>query len=80
MYAGGMFDDANTFISLSALANRFGLPRNFLKQLADRGAIPSLDVNGRRRFNAASVEKALAELAAERQHKQTVLTGGGTCV
>ncbi len=72
-----MFDDESTFISLSALANRFGLPRSYLKRLADAKKIPSLNVNGRRRFNAASVEKALADLAADRQYKQTVLTGGG---
>ena len=58
-----MFDDNNTFISLNVLANRVGLPRDYLKNLADKGAIPSLEVQGRRRFNGPAVDAALAKLA-----------------
>jgi len=59
-----MFNDSDTFMSLSALASRISLPRSYLKTLADKRAIPFLDVNGHRRFNAEAVDIALANLAA----------------
>lgn len=64
-----MLNDTNTFISLSALAMRVGLPRSYLKTLVDKRAIPSLDVNGHRRFNAEAVDIALAKLAV-RKHRR----------
>ena len=60
-----LIDDKNTFVSLNALANYFNLPNNYLKKLADKSLIPFLDVNGHRKFNPLSVEKALADLAAK---------------
>jgi hypothetical protein len=73
-----MFDSEDTYISLSDLATHFGLPRSFLKELADKGLIPSLNVNGRRKFNPATVEKALEKLAdqrAESPRRQSLLGG-----
>lgn len=52
----------NSFVSLDKLATHFNLPDSYLKKLADKGLIPSLDVNGHRRFNPAAVEKALERL------------------
>jgi len=61
-----MLDDTQ-FISLDALANRIGLPKTFLKELADKRLIPSLDVNGRRRFNPLQVQEVLDRLAADKE-------------
>jgi hypothetical protein len=36
-----------------------------LRNLANKGDIPKLDVNGRLRFNPEAVQKALDELAAK---------------
>lgn len=52
-----------TYLSLEALAVEIGLPKLYLKQLAVKGSIPCLNVNGRLRFDAVSVSKALNELA-----------------
>jgi len=57
--------DKNTFITLDALANSFNLPKGYLKKLAEEDLIPSLNVNGRLRFNIACVQQALEELAAK---------------
>ena len=50
------------FISLDALAASLGLPRTYLRRLADEGRIPALDVNGRLRFDQSMVSEALAKL------------------
>jgi len=60
-----MFDDENTFISLDHLAARCGLPKTYLKELAESGDIPCLNVNGRRRFNPVRVQQALDRIAAD---------------
>jgi hypothetical protein len=73
-----MFQNEN-FITLNRLASRFDLPRNYLRGLADRGLIPSLDVNGHRKFNTLAVEKALERLQnAEQRQRPTILGSQGT--
>lgn len=57
-----------TYVSLEALAAILGLPKPYLKQLMVKGAIPYLNVNGRSRFNPATVQQALAELASKGVH------------
>lgn len=71
-----MLIDKNTFVSIVALANHFNLPNNYLKKLADKGLIPSLDVNGHRKFNPLAVEKALERLQNSEQHKRPTILGG----
>ena len=69
-----------SYVRLSRLASRLDLPERYLKELADKSLIPSLNVNGHRKFNPAAVEEALARLAsaeAERKRKPTVLNKGG---
>ena len=53
------------FISLEALAVTLNLPQKFLRELADKKQIPSLDVNGRLRFNPEVVQSALNQIAAK---------------
>lgn len=55
----------SSYISLEALAAELCLPKTFLRNLANKGDIPKLDVNGRLRFNPEAVQKALDELAAK---------------
>ncbi len=62
-----MFYDESTFISIDPLASHLGLPKSFLKELADKKMIPSLDVNGRRRFNPVKVQEVLDDMAASEQ-------------
>lgn len=62
-----MFDDQVTYIPLGALATRLGLPQSYLKTLADKRAIPSLNVKGRLRFNPLQVQEALDRVAAEQR-------------
>jgi len=69
-----------SYVSLSRLASRFDLLERYLKELAEKSLIPSLNVSGHRKFNPAAVEKVLARLAAveaERKRKPTVLNNGG---
>jgi hypothetical protein len=56
----------NTFISLGALANHFNLPKDYLRELADKSLIPFLNVKGHRRFNPSAVQVALDRLAEEK--------------
>lgn len=56
--------DENTFVTLDALANHFNLPNDYLKKLAEKKLIPSLDVNGRLRFSIGGVQQALDKLAS----------------
>jgi hypothetical protein len=72
-----MLIDKNTFVSIVALANYFNLPNDYLKKLADKGLIPSLDVNGHRKFNPLAVEKALERLQNAEQHKRPTILGAG---
>ena len=52
-----------SYLSLEALAAIIALPQKYLRDLAQRGQIPFLDVNGRKRFCESHVRYALAELA-----------------
>lgn len=60
-----MIFNQQNFVSLDRLAIRFNLPKRYLKELAGKKLIPSLDINGRLRFNPAAVQQALDRLAAE---------------
>ena len=51
------------YISLEALASTLRLPLNYLRELVKANKIPSLNVNGRLRFNPAAVQQALDKLA-----------------
>jgi len=53
----------NEYLSLEALAARLNLPQEYLRRIADEKQIPSLDVNGRLRFNEPDVRAALTQLA-----------------
>jgi hypothetical protein len=70
-----MFNE-NNFLTLNRLAGHFDLPKNYLRGLADKGLIPSLDVNGHRKFNPLAVEKALERLQNAEQHKRPTILGG----
>ena len=54
------------YIALSSLATKLNLPCHFLKRLAENGEIPSLNVNGRLRFNPEAVRQSLDNLAEKR--------------
>jgi excisionase family DNA binding protein len=56
--------------SLESLAATLGLPKRYLRDLADKGQIPVIEVNGRQRFIEDSVVEALRSLAAEHQRKR----------
>jgi hypothetical protein len=56
------------FISLTSLAAEISLPKAYIVELADKGLIPSLDVNGRLRFNITAVQQALDKLASKGGH------------
>lgn len=49
------------FLPLDALAATLGLPRTWVKNQADAGAIPSLELNGRRVFDAELVRASLRD-------------------
>jgi len=53
------------YIPLRPTARLLGLPVTFLKELVENNKIPSLNVNGRLRFNLVAVQQALADLAAK---------------
>lgn len=55
------------FVSLDKLMRHFGLPKDYLSELADKNLIPFLTVNGHRRFNPIAVEKALERLQNAQQ-------------
>jgi excisionase family DNA binding protein len=57
------------FISLEALAVTLGLPQSYLRGLATQDRIPFLNVNGRMRFNAEEVQKALVNLTHKERSK-----------
>lgn len=51
--------------NLIGLSNELQLPAKWLKQQAEIGTIPVLNVDGKLRFNLDAVEEALCELAAK---------------
>jgi len=51
------------YLSLEALAATLGLPQKYIKNLAQQGQIPFLNVNGRKRFCEPEVRDALSELS-----------------
>ena len=55
-----------TFISLDRLTVKLGLPGSYLKKMAEQKKIPSLNVNGRLRFNLEQVKDALACLSRDK--------------
>ena len=57
--------NTTAYISLESLAATLQLPQKYLKGLIQVSKIPSLDVNGRLRFNLKAVHKALDKLAGE---------------
>ncbi|HUU31356.1 MAG TPA: excisionase family DNA-binding protein [Phycisphaerae bacterium] len=52
------------FLNLRSLASALGLPRAYLRDLADRGLIPTLRIGRLRRFDAAAVRKAVKNLSS----------------
>jgi len=59
-----MLENENTYISLDHLSARLGLPRTYLKQLAERRSVPFLRVSGRMKFDPERVKEALDRMAA----------------
>jgi hypothetical protein len=57
-------------VSLNRLAAELRLPRNWLKQEAQAGRLPSLRVGRRLLFNVAAVEQVLADRAANPADKK----------
>jgi hypothetical protein len=53
------------YISLEVLAAKLRLPLKYLRELAKTNSIPSLNVNGRLRFNPVSVQQALDRIAEQ---------------
>jgi len=51
------------FVNLNVLAQDFGLPAAYLRDLAISRKIPSLNVRGKLRFDPDSVTSALDKLA-----------------
>ena len=60
-----MIDNENTYISLDHLAARLGLPKTYLKQLAQQRSVPFLQVSGRMKFNPVQVQQALDLMASQ---------------
>ena len=59
--------DISEYLPLDALAAALNLSRPYLRRLAREGRIPSLNVNGRLRFDEAQVRAALRRLAEGRE-------------
>lgn len=51
------------YVSLEALAAELHLPKSYLKKLAAQKLIPSLNVNGRMRFDPFVVVEKLTDIA-----------------
>ena len=66
----------NEYITLQSLKVRTGLPEKYLVKLAENGDIPSLLVNGKRRFKEDDVLTALKELANKPVRTHRPLPGG----
>jgi excisionase family DNA binding protein len=66
----------NPLIGIGALSDAVGLHPNWLRELADRGEIPSIrTVGGQRRFNLADVQSALALRGKKAPHRQSAMQG-----
>ena len=52
-----------SYITLDRLTGKLGLPGAYIKELAAGKKIPSLNVNGRLRFNPQQVQAALDRMA-----------------
>lgn len=50
-----------SFMPLEPAATRLGLPKTYLRKLADEGIVPCLRIGRRRLFNTEDVVKALRE-------------------
>ncbi len=59
------------YIAIDRLSKSLGLPSGFLKGLANKGSIPYLDVNGRKRFNERNVRDALSAMEKESDKSHT---------
>ena len=59
------------YITIGVLASRLNLPSRFLRELAERGLVPSLKVGARLRFDERAVREALLKLQRNRD------AGGG---
>jgi hypothetical protein len=64
----------NDYITMAQLRRRLGLPMKYLQGLADRGILPTLLVNGKRRVTENNARDVLDEIAAT-PGKQTILKG-----
>jgi len=51
------------YLSLESLAINLGLPKQYLRDLANKGHIPNLNVKGRLRFSEVEVRSALSVIA-----------------
>ena len=58
------FDAMSDLLSLSRMARRLGVTRQWLRDEADAGRIPSLKAGSRYLFNPVAVQEALAAIAA----------------
>lgn len=57
--------ETKKYITLKGLSLTIGLPKTYLRKLAEKREIPCLDVGGRLKFNLEAVQRALSELAAK---------------
>ncbi len=53
------------YISLNAVAYVLGLPKAYIRRLAEAGSIPTIRTGKQILANLEAVEKALAEMAAK---------------
>ena len=65
-----MINAKYTYVSLEGLTATFRLPLSYLRELAKTNKIPSLNINGRLRFNPEAVQQALDKLAAKGGHNE----------
>jgi len=52
-----------SYLPLEPMASRIGVPKSYLRQLAERRQVPFLDVNGRKLFYPPAVVDALNRLS-----------------
>jgi hypothetical protein len=57
--------NATPYISFDALVATLGLPRRYLRDLADAKRIPFLEIGNRKYFDAGEVVAAIHKLAAK---------------
>jgi len=63
-------------LSLAPMAEKIGVPVNWLRAEAEAGRVPSIMVHNRRMFIASTVESALAKLAAEQPDDRKLVANG----